>query len=131
MRVSNLVATAVGSQPRDLDGPISIIGVSVISGDLVAQQAPATWRLLDFIVLLASVNLALFFFNLLPILPLDGGHVAGALYEWGKHKLRIGRAAEPVDTAKLMPVAYLFAFVLLGFSLLLIYVDLIAPIRLN
>jgi membrane-associated protease RseP (regulator of RpoE activity) len=131
MRVSNLVATAVGSQPRDLDGPISIIGVSVISGDLVAQQAPATWRLLDFIVLLASVNLALFFFNLLPILPLDGGHVAGALYEWGKRKLRIGRAAEPVDTAKLMPVAYLFAFVLLGFSLLLIYVDLIAPIRLN
>jgi membrane-associated protease RseP (regulator of RpoE activity) len=130
-RMSNLVATAIGAQPRDLEGPISIIGVSVISGDLATQEAPAVWRLLDFIVLLASVNLALFFFNLLPILPLDGGHVASALYEWGRRKAKGKQADQPVDTAKLMPLAYLFAMALLGFSLLLIYVDLIAPIRLN
>jgi membrane-associated protease RseP (regulator of RpoE activity) len=130
-RMSNLVATAIGAQPRDLEGPISVVGVSVISGDLATQDAPAVWRLLDFIVLLASVNLALFFFNLLPILPLDGGHVASAIYEWGRRKTKGKRADQPVDTAKLMPLAYLFAMVLLGFSLLLIYVDLIAPIRLN
>lgn len=130
-RLSNIVATAVGAEPRDLDGPISIVGVSVISGDVVAQESPAAWRILDFLMLLASVNLALFFFNLLPILPLDGGHVAGALFEWGRRKTKSKRAAEAVDIAKLMPAAYVFAILLLSFSLLLIYVDLVAPIRLN
>jgi len=130
-RLSNIVATAVGAEPRDLDGPISIVGVSVISGDVVAQESPALWRILDFLMLLASVNLALFFFNLLPILPLDGGHVAGALYEWSRRKTKSKRATEAVDIAKLMPAAYVFAILLLSFSLLLIYVDLVAPIRLN
>lgn len=130
-RVSNVVATAIGAEPRDLDGPISIVGVSVISGDVAAQNLPASWRLLDFLMLLASVNLALFFFNLLPILPLDGGHVAGALYEWVRRKTGSKRAQEAVDIAKLMPIAYVFAMLLIGFSLLLIYVDLVAPIRLN
>lgn len=130
-RLSNVVATAVGAEPRDLDGPISIVGVSVISGDVATREAPASWRILDFLMLLASVNLALFFFNLLPILPLDGGHVAGALYEWGRRKTRSKNANQAVDIAKLMPVAYVFALALISFSVLLIYVDLVAPIRLN
>jgi membrane-associated protease RseP (regulator of RpoE activity) len=87
--------------------------------------------LLDFLVLLASVNLALFLFNLLPILPLDGGHVVGALYEWARRGTKSKRAKDAVDIAKLMPVAYIFAILLLSFSFLLIYVDLVAPIRLN
>lgn len=130
-RMANIFATAIGAEPRDVDGPISIVGVSVISGDVAAQEAPASWRILDFLVLLASVNLALFFFNLLPILPLDGGHVAGATYEWIRRGTKSKRAQDAVDIAKLMPAAYLFAIVLLSFSLLLIYVDLVAPIRLN
>lgn len=130
-RLSNVVATAVGAEPRDLDGPISIVGVSVLSGDVATQSVPASWRILDFLMLLASVNLALFFFNLLPILPLDGGHVAGALYEWGRRKTGSKRASEAVDIAKLMPAAYVFAMLLISFSILLIYVDLVSPIRLN
>jgi membrane-associated protease RseP (regulator of RpoE activity) len=130
-RLANIVATAAGAQPRDLDGPISIVGVGVISGDVATQDAPASWRLLDFLMLLASVNLALFFFNLLPILPLDGGHVAGATFEWLRRGTRSRHAKDAADIAKLMPAAYVFAIALLTFSVLLIYVDLVAPIRLN
>ena len=78
--------------------------------------------------------MALFFFNLIPLLPLDGGHVAGALYEGGRRqvaKIRGRPDPGPVDVARMLPVAYTVAFLLIGMSVLLIYADLVNPITLN
>jgi membrane-associated protease RseP (regulator of RpoE activity) len=86
------------------------------------------------------VNLLLFFFNLLPLLPLDGGHVAGALVEAakrGRARLRGRRSGvriRPqifVDTAQMVPVMYAVASVLIVISLLTLYADIVKPINLT
>ena len=90
-------------------------------------------RIASFAGMLASVNLFLFVFNLVPLLPLDGGHVAGALYEAVRRRLAklLGRSDPgPVDTAKLLPVAYVVGGFLLATGLLLILADLISPVKL-
>jgi len=80
------------------------------------------------------LNLFLFLFNLLPVLPLDGGHIAGALYESVKRffaRVRGRPDPGPVDTARLLPVAYVVAAVLLGVGLVVIWADLVKPITLS
>jgi membrane-associated protease RseP (regulator of RpoE activity) len=85
-------------------------------------------------MLLASLNMALFLFNLIPLLPLDGGHVAGALYEGARRKVAQWKGRPdpgPVDVARLLPVAYGVAIMLISMSALLIYADVVNPIRLG
>jgi Zn-dependent protease len=80
------------------------------------------------------VNLVLFLFNLLPIYPLDGGHVAGALYEKARATVARVRGRPdpgPFDIARLMPVAYLVAGVFLALSALLFVADIVNPITLG
>ena len=96
-------------------------------------NAPASWRIADFLNLLAALNLALFVFNLLPVLPLDGGHVAGALWEGARRRIARVRGRPdpgPFDAARLLPVAYVVAMVFVGMSALLLYADLVNPVRL-
>jgi Zn-dependent protease len=84
--------------------------------------------------LLAGVNLLLFFFNLLPLLPLDGGHVAGAVVEAARRgwaRLRKRPRQIFVDVAQLVPVMYIVASVLIVFSVLVMYADIVKPISLN
>ena len=71
-------------------------------------------------------------FNLIPLLPLDGGHVIGALWEGLRRsvaKLFGRKDPGPVDTAKLMPLTFAVAILLGGMSVLLIYADLVHPIQ--
>nr|WP_229661927.1 site-2 protease family protein [Phycicoccus endophyticus] len=131
---------AFGGAEREVDGPISVVGVGRVAGDASAGKLDALTgssvgdRLWFLVGLLASLNLMLFVFNLVPLLPLDGGHVAGALWEGTKRGwARLRRAPDPgyVDVAKALPVAYSVAVVLIGVSVLLIYADLVNPVRLG
>ena len=137
-KMVGVVQAAFGSEERDPNGPISVVGVGRIGGEVAALDIPAdeggNWvKIAQLILLIASLNLALFVFNLIPLLPLDGGHVAGALWEAvRKGWARLRHRPDPgfVDVAKGLPVAYGMSLVLITMSVLLIYADIVKPIRL-
>lgn len=135
IRVYELVdETLIGGQERSLDSPVSVVGASRLGGEIAAMDRPLESKVATFLMLAASLNLFLFLFNLLPILPLDGGHAAGALYEGAKRniaRLRGKPDPGPVDTARLLPVAYVVAGVLLAVGGVVIWADLVAPITLS
>ena len=109
----------------------SVIGVGEITGQVVA--ANIGWQSKASLVLLIviSVNIFIGLLNLLPLLPLDGGHVAVVLYERLRAWLaRLRGKPDPglVDTTKLIPVSLGVFALLIGFSVLLIMADLVNPI---
>ena len=134
-RIPQLFRAAFLGEERDPQGPIGVVGVSRLSGEVFALDRLETTEKIAFLLsLLAGVNLVLFLFNLLPIYPLDGGHVAGALYEKARStvaRLRGKPDPGPFDIARLMPVAYAVAGLFLGLSLLLLVADVVNPIRLG
>ncbi|SFO58455.1 Membrane-associated protease RseP, regulator of RpoE activity [Geodermatophilus obscurus] len=134
-RVPQLFRAAFLGEERDADGPIGVVGVGRISGEVFAfQDISGAQKLSFFLSLLASVNLVLFLFNLLPIYPLDGGHVAGALYEKARSVVARWRGRPdpgPFDIARLMPVAYVVAGLFIALSGLLLIADVVNPITLR
>ncbi len=130
---------AFGGGERDAEGPMSVVGVGrvageVTNGDLGALTETFTSKLMLLLSLLASLNIALFVFNMIPLLPLDGGHIAGALWEGVKKgwaRLRGLPDPGPVDIAKALPLAYSVAITLIALTVLLVYADLVNPIRLG
>ncbi len=135
VRLYELVAnTLIGGQERAIDGPVSVVGASRLGGEIASMDSPLTSKVATFLGLAASLNLFLFLFNLLPVLPLDGGHVAGALYEGVKRKVARLRGKPdpgPVDIARLLPVAYVVAAALLTMGVIVIWADLVKPISLG
>lgn len=124
---------AFGGDKRDPNGPVGVVGVSRIGGDVAASKTlTTTEKVWYFVMLLGSLNLAVGLFNLVPLLPLDGGHMAGALLEALKKAFaRVFRKPDPgyVDVAKALPVTYVMAAVLIVMGGLLIYADVFNPIR--
>ncbi|MFG1736814.1 M50 family metallopeptidase [Micromonospora chalcea] len=120
--------SAITGSERDMDTPISVVGATRLGGEAVENNA---W--LVFFMLFVSLNFFIGVFNLLPLLPLDGGHIAIAWFERARSWLyaRIGRR-DPgrVDYLKLMPFTY--AVILIGgaFTLLTVTADVINPITL-
>ena len=132
-QVFQIALSTFGISERDPNGAISILGVGQLAGEVSSADVPAEARLATLLLLIGSLNLALFAFNLIPLLPLDGGHVLGALYEAGKRRgaRLVGRPDPgPIDTAKALPVAYAMWAVLLFTGLLLIFADIVNPISL-
>lgn len=126
--------TLIGGGERAIDGPVSVVGVSRLGGDIAAMDQPLLGKVATFLSLAASLNLFLALFNLLPILPLDGGHVAGAIFEAVRRwfaKLRGKPDPGPADVARLLPVAYVMAIVLVGLGVIVIWADLVKPISLG
>ncbi len=135
-KMVGVVQAAFGSGERDRNGPISVVGVGRAGGEIASADLGADGtlaKIMTLLSLIASLNMALFVFNLIPLLPLDGGHVAGALWEGLKRNgARILGRADPghVDVAKMLPVAYTMALVLISMSALLIYADIVKPVKL-
>jgi membrane-associated protease RseP (regulator of RpoE activity) len=134
-RLYDVAQSTFTDAPRDPEGLVGVVGVGRISGEVVAtDQLANRLKFLTLLQLLAGLNLFLFLFNLIPLLPLDGGHVAGALWEGAKKSWARFRGKPdpgPVDVAKALPLAYTVSFLLIGMSILLIYADLVEPIRLG
>ncbi len=133
-RMVDVTKAAFGAE-RKADGPISVVGASRVAGELVTYDEP-TWgeRSSRLLVLLASLNLFLALFNFIPLLPLDGGHIAGALWEAVRRGFaRLRGRPDPgyVDVARMLPVAYGVGAILLLMSVVLIYADIVNPVRLT
>jgi membrane-associated protease RseP (regulator of RpoE activity) len=111
----------------------SIVGAADDAGQVV--QAGGGWQFTVSALLLIVISLNIFvgLFNLLPLLPLDGGHLAIVFYERIRAWLaRIRGRADPglVDLQKLIPVSVAVFAVLVGFSLVLIAADIVNPVHL-
>ena len=125
----------VGVEKRDPAGPMSLVGGGRIAGETAATDAfPVKEKLVMLLMLIGGFNFFIGMFNFVPLLPLDGGHIAGALWEGlrrGWAKLR--RAPDPgyVDVAKLLPVAYVVAGAFLIMSVVLIIGDFVVPIHIT
>lgn len=120
--------TAVTGGPRSEDTPVSVYGASVMGGEAAENDA---WVL--FVMLLITINFFLGVFNLVPLLPLDGGHMAIVGYEKGRDTVRrwLHRApGGPVDYMKLMPLTYAVVIVMGGFMILTLTADIVNPIKL-
>jgi membrane-associated protease RseP (regulator of RpoE activity) len=124
-KVPALWHSITGSE-RDPDTPISVVGASRLGGEAIAAGVPQV-----FLMIFISLNVFIGIFNLLPLLPVDGGHIAIAWYERVRSWL-YARLKKPdpgrVDYYKLMPVTY--AVILIGgaFTLLTITADVVNPI---
>ncbi|MCY1138088.1 site-2 protease family protein [Actinoplanes sp. Pm04-4] len=122
------VVKAIGGE-RDPDTPISMVGASRLGGEAVERGLWGT-----FLLLLVSLNLFMAVFNLLPLLPLDGAHIAVVWFESVRdlaRRLRGRPAGGPVDFTRLFPVT--MALVVLGglVMALTITADIVNPIRLS
>lgn len=133
-KIPALWDAAFDGAPRQPDSPMGVVGAARVGGEIFTLDIPPTQQLAMALMLVAGFNLSLFLFNMLPLLPLDGGHVAGALWEsLRRHLAKVLRRPDPgpFDVAKLMPVAYVVASVFICFTILVLIADVVNPVKLT
>ncbi|WKD57458.1 Zinc metalloprotease Rip1 [Corynebacterium capitovis DSM 44611] len=125
-KIPGVVASVFGAQ-RDEAGPVSVIGASRAGGELAERNM---W--VAFWMMLASLNFFLALFNLVPLPPLDGGHIAVIVYEKLRDGVRRARGLAPggaVDYRRLMPLTYALAAALLIVGAIVMVADVVNPVR--
>jgi membrane-associated protease RseP (regulator of RpoE activity) len=126
-KIPGVVASIFGAE-RDMEGPMSVVGASRVGGELVERSL---WDV--FWLMLASLNFFLALFNIVPLPPLDGGHIAVVLWEKVRDFFRRMRGLAPAGPAnyeKLLPLTYAMAAALLTVGLMVIVADVVNPVRL-
>ena len=132
------VQAGLGMEQRSADsGVVGLVGMGRMAGQATSGGAtgggevPLSMRFSTMLMLLGSLNLALFAFNLVPLLPLDGGHVAGACWEGIRRMIAKAQGKPdpgPVDTAKMIPAGQVVFGLLIVMALVLVWVDIAAPL---
>ncbi|HEX7405362.1 MAG TPA: site-2 protease family protein [Candidatus Nanopelagicaceae bacterium] len=134
-KIPALWSQTVGDKPRDPTGLVGVVGVARVSGEAVSSsKLSLTERLATFIMIIASLNIFVGIFNLLPILPLDGGHMAVAIADeirafFARLRGRVRPAA--IDVTVLAPITFVVFVLLAGLTLLLLVADIVNPVNLN
>jgi len=126
-KVPALFNAIFGNTERDPNTPVSVVGASRIGGEFIAV---GDWQRV--LQLFAVLNLFFGIFNLLPLLPMDGGHIAIAWYERVRSWLAARRGRpDPgrVDYLKLTPITLGVIGVLGVFVLLTVTADVVNPIQ--
>ncbi|OKL49215.1 M50 family metallopeptidase [Boudabousia marimammalium] len=128
------ISQMFGMQQDNRNVPVSVVGIVQMGASIGGTENPAVSvvdRIGMILLLLASLNMALFIFNLIPLLPLDGGHVVSAIFEWIRREWRRMRGKSDVgaaDVARLIPLSYLVGGLLLLMTVILVVADFVAPI---
>jgi membrane-associated protease RseP (regulator of RpoE activity) len=134
-KIPALWGATVRGEERDANGLVGVVGVARVSGEAVgSEKLTPMERLATFILIVASLNIFVGVFNLLPILPLDGGHMAVAIADAIRAffaRLRGRPRPAPIDVTVLTPITMVVFVVLATLTLLLLVADVINPVRLN
>jgi membrane-associated protease RseP (regulator of RpoE activity) len=110
----------------------SVVGAAEATGAAVAANVGWQYKVSFVLLLIASLNIFVGVFNMLPLLPLDGGHVAVVIWEriraWFA---RLRKRPDPglVDMAKLLPVSFSIFMVLMFFGVVLVLADIVNPVN--
>jgi membrane-associated protease RseP (regulator of RpoE activity) len=134
-KIPALWGQTVRGEERDANGLVGVVGVARVSGQAVGDaQLSISERAATFILIVASLNIFVGLFNLLPILPLDGGHMAVAIADEVRAVFaRIRKRPRPaaIDVTVLTPTTMVVFVILASLTLLLLVADVINPVTLN
>jgi membrane-associated protease RseP (regulator of RpoE activity) len=134
-KVPALWGATVRGEERDANGLVGVVGVARVSGEAVgSDKLTPMERVATFVLIVASLNIFVGIFNLLPILPLDGGHMAVAIADEIRAffaRLRGRPRPAPIDVTVLTPITMVVFVVLACLTLLLLVADVINPVTLN
>lgn len=134
-KIPALWGQTINGQTRDANGLVGVVGVARVSGQAVSSNdLSAMERLATFVLIIASLNIFVGLFNLLPILPLDGGHMAVAIADEIRAffaRLRGRPRPAAIDVTVLTPITMVVFVILAALTLLLLVADIVNPVVLN
>jgi len=134
-KIPALVRQTFGKEKRDSTGLVGVVGVARVSAQNASDpHLKNREKLSTFLIIIASLNIFVGVFNLLPLLPLDGGHMLIAVIDgFRRWKARRKGAPAPAefDLERLMPLTITVFAILAALSLLLLAADIFHPINLS